>query len=106
MIHSFLLSFFSSWKIFQGICPGLTHGQKYGISYVDLIDTAQEDKSTHQSENAAKSHSPRVVSDQTAGSSLSNNNDRGGNVHESSERGSEWSISKIYKSLIVEAAAK
>lgn len=56
---------------------------------MDLIDTAQEDKSTHQSENAAKSHSPRVVSDQTAGSSLSNNNDRGGNVHESSERGSE-----------------
>lgn len=75
--------------LMKGICPGLTHGQKYGISYVDLIDTAQEDKSTHQSENAAKSHSPRVVSDQTAGSSLSNNNDRGGNVHESSERGSE-----------------
>ncbi|XP_021692017.1 alpha-mannosidase I MNS4 isoform X2 [Hevea brasiliensis] len=37
--------------LMKGICPGLTHGQKYGISYLDSIDTAQEDNSTHQRQN-------------------------------------------------------
>ncbi|KAJ9154225.1 hypothetical protein P3X46_027583 [Hevea brasiliensis] len=45
----------------QGICPGLTHGQKYGISYLDLIDIATEDKSIHQRENVVKSQSLVVV---------------------------------------------
>lgn len=57
----------------QGLCPGLTHGQKYGISYLDATRTAQEDHSTHQRENVADSHSLLVVSQQSADNSLSTN---------------------------------
>ena len=71
----------------QGLCPGLTHGQKYGISYLDATSTVQEDHSTHQRENVVDSHSLLVVSQQSAANSLSNNknNDHDRNVQESSE---------------------
>ncbi|XP_050217019.1 alpha-mannosidase I MNS4 [Mercurialis annua] len=61
-------SFFESTAtsgMIKGICSGLSHGQKYGISYLEPIDTSPEDESTHQSE--------KMASDQSAGSSLSNN---------------------------------
>lgn len=30
----------------QGYCPGLTHGQRYGISYVASDDSPEEDSSS------------------------------------------------------------
>ncbi|KDP40271.1 hypothetical protein JCGZ_02269 [Jatropha curcas] len=82
-LHS---SFFKSTDtagFMKGICPGLTHGEKYGISYLESIDATQEDESTHQRENVVKSHSVMVVAD----NSLSNSNDHLDNVQESSEVG-------------------
>ncbi|KAK2647151.1 hypothetical protein Ddye_022346 [Dipteronia dyeriana] len=57
---SFLGSIPATGLIKQGFCPGLTHGQKYGITYL-----ASEDVSTTQKESTAvQSHSVVVVSDQ------------------------------------------
>ncbi|KAK1592921.1 hypothetical protein Q3G72_032511 [Acer saccharum] len=58
---SFLGSIPATGLIKQGFCPGLTHGQKYGITYL-----ASEDASTTPKESTAvQSHSVVVVSDQT-----------------------------------------
>ncbi|KAL5782750.1 hypothetical protein ACOSP7_007779 [Xanthoceras sorbifolium] len=63
--------------LIKGFCPGLTHGQKYGITYVA---SEPEDASTTQKEpTAVPGHSVVVVSDQTANysppKSKSNNDD-------------------------------
>ncbi|KAK0607311.1 hypothetical protein LWI29_012998 [Acer saccharum] len=59
--HSFLGSIPTTGLI-KGFCPGLTHGQKYGITYL-----ASEDAPTTQKESTAvQSHSVVVVSDQTS----------------------------------------
>ncbi|KAI9195331.1 hypothetical protein LWI28_013903 [Acer negundo] len=59
---SFFGSIPATGLIKQGFCPGLTHGQKYGITYI-----ASEDVSTTQKESTAvQSHSVVVVSDQTS----------------------------------------
>lgn len=56
--------------LIKGLCPGLTHGQKYGITYLPLVDTAPEDVSPTQKEpsqpTVVQSHSVVVVSDQGA----------------------------------------
>lgn len=53
--------------LIKGLCPGLTHGQKYGITYLPLIDTAPEDVSSTQREpTVVQSHSVVVLSDQGA----------------------------------------
>lgn len=71
----------------QGLCPGLTHGQKYGISYVDSVDMVEEE-SKHQKDIAVKSHSAVVVSNQAADTAaLSRTSDHAGNVCASSEGG-------------------
>ncbi|CAK7327170.1 unnamed protein product [Dovyalis caffra] len=73
--------------LMKGVCPGLTHAQKYGISYLDATDTAWEDHSTSQRENEAESHRLLVVSHRSADNSVSNdkNSDHGNTVQESSE---------------------
>ncbi|KAK4857224.1 hypothetical protein QYF36_025829 [Acer negundo] len=56
-------SFFGSIPatgLIKGFCPGLTHGQKYGITYI-----ASEDVSEAKESTAVQSHSVVVVSDQT-----------------------------------------
>ncbi|KAK1592324.1 hypothetical protein Q3G72_023082 [Acer saccharum] len=59
---SFFGSIPATGLIKQGFCPGLTHGQKYGITYL-----ASEDAPTTQKESTAvQSHSVVVVSDQTS----------------------------------------
>ncbi|KAE8670407.1 putative alpha-mannosidase I MNS4 [Hibiscus syriacus] len=63
-----------SWKFSsftQGLCPGLTHAQKYGISYLALVDTLNEDNSAKQKDTVVQSHAIVVVSDQIANQSLS-----------------------------------
>ncbi|KAJ6725934.1 ER DEGRADATION-ENHANCING ALPHA-MANNOSIDASE-LIKE PROTEIN 2, partial [Salix purpurea] len=86
--HSSFLKSTSTSGLMKGLCPGLTHGQKYGISYLDATSTVQEDHSTHQRENVADSHSLLVVSQQSADNSLSNNknNDHDMNVQESNHQ--------------------
>lgn len=36
----------------QGVCPGLTHGQRFGISYVASTDTTHENQPTNQSSDS------------------------------------------------------
>ncbi|KAA8527695.1 hypothetical protein F0562_035436 [Nyssa sinensis] len=48
-------------------CPGLNHGQKFGISYVASVDTTQEDESSNQRDTAmVQSHSVVVISNADA----------------------------------------
>ncbi|KAE8704763.1 putative alpha-mannosidase I MNS4 [Hibiscus syriacus] len=57
--------------LIKGLCPGLTHAQKYGISYLASVDTPNEDSSAKQKETVVQSHAIVVVSDQIANQSLS-----------------------------------
>ena len=68
----------------QGLCLGLTHGQKYGISYLASDDTPHEDNSAKQKDTVVQSHA-LVVSDQSANQSLSGDSNDD-NVKESTER--------------------
>lgn len=69
----------------QGLCPGLTHAQKYGISYLASVDTPHEDNSAKQKDTVVQSQAIVVVSDQISNESLSGDgNDN--NVEESTER--------------------
>ncbi|MFQ6632522.1 hypothetical protein Gotur_009649 [Gossypium turneri] len=71
--------------LIKGLCPGLTHAQKYGISYLASVDTPHEDNSAKQKDIVVKSQAIVVVSDQISNQSLSGDgNDN--NVKESTER--------------------
>uniref|UniRef100_A0A2P2KRM7 alpha-1,2-Mannosidase n=1 Tax=Rhizophora mucronata TaxID=61149 RepID=A0A2P2KRM7_RHIMU len=43
----------SSSGLIKGLCPGLTHGQKYGIPYMDSTDAIQEEEPTRQQEHVS-----------------------------------------------------
>ncbi|KAF5752351.1 Glycosyl hydrolase family 47 protein isoform 1 [Tripterygium wilfordii] len=82
--------------LIKGRCPGLTHGQKYGIQYLGSTSrTEEEDESKQHRESTQQrqrtviqSHSVLLVSDQSADYSVSDgNNDNG--VPESIDKGSE-----------------
>ncbi|KAK5805042.1 hypothetical protein PVK06_032694 [Gossypium arboreum] len=71
--------------LIKGLCPGLTHEQKYGISYLASVDTPHEDNSAKQKDTVVQSQAIVVVSDQISNQSLSGDgNDN--NVKESTER--------------------
>lgn len=71
--------------ISQGLCPGLTHGQKYGISNLASVDIPHEENSAKQKGSEVQSHAVVIVSDQSVNQSLSvNSNDS--NIKESTER--------------------
>ncbi|KAE8731529.1 Detected protein of confused Function [Hibiscus syriacus] len=55
----------------EGLCPGLTLAQKYGISYLALVDKLNEDSSAKQQDTVVQSHAIVFVSDQIANQSLS-----------------------------------
>ena len=64
---SLLKSFENSLSVCRGVCPGLTHGQKLGISYVSPSHRAHEDDSRNQGElTTAESHSMTVVPSQSS----------------------------------------
>ncbi|GMI71994.1 mannosidase 4 [Hibiscus trionum] len=71
--------------LIKGLCPGLTHAQKYGISYIASVDKPSEDDSAKQKDTVVQSHAIVVVSDQIANQSLSGDSNTD-NVKESSER--------------------
>lgn len=45
----------------QGFCPGLSHGQRYGISYVTIDDHRVEDESTSTKHVAVVENYPVLV---------------------------------------------
>ena len=47
----------STW---QGFCPGLTHGQKFGISYGMSADTQQNMPTNERKSTGSESHSATV----------------------------------------------
>lgn len=47
--------------ILQGFCPGLDHGQKFGISYVHSADEQHDYKTIQQKESIVQSHSVVVL---------------------------------------------
>ncbi|XP_065863179.1 alpha-mannosidase I MNS4 [Euphorbia lathyris] len=78
----------STSGVMKGVCPGLSHGQKYGISYLEVIEnTNKEDDRPHQKENSVKSQTVVVVSDQSSDESLSDNKNDGNKIQESGDRG-------------------
>ncbi|KAL9408222.1 hypothetical protein AB3S75_046721 [Citrus x aurantiifolia] len=85
--------------LIKGLCPGLTHGQKYGITYLPLVDTAPEDVSPNQKEpsqpTVVQSHSVVVVSDQGAHLIQSKPNSDHKNAQEVSRGGPESDPPKI-----------
>ncbi|KAL9410733.1 hypothetical protein AB3S75_044500 [Citrus x aurantiifolia] len=85
--------------LIKGLCPGLTHGQKYGITYLPLVDTAPEDVSPTQKEpsqpTVVQSHSVVVVSDQGAHLIQSKPNSDHKNAQEVSPGGPESDPPKI-----------
>lgn len=103
LIHKFFFSLLTKilFNILQGLCPGLTHGQKYGITYLPLVDTAPEDVSPTQKEpsqpTVVQSHSVVVVSDQGAHLIQSKPNSDHKNAQEVSPGGPESDPPKIWK---------
>ncbi|WCJ23917.1 Alpha-mannosidase I MNS4 [Euphorbia peplus] len=77
----------STSGVMKGICSGLTHGQKYGISYLQLTEKTKEDDRTHQKENSVQTHTVIVVSDQSADESSSSNKNHGDKIQETGDRG-------------------
>ncbi|CAI9118318.1 OLC1v1019875C1 [Oldenlandia corymbosa var. corymbosa] len=56
-----------SGLIKQGFCPGITHGQRFGIQYAASADENHHDEpSAQRSENVVQSHSVVVISNHNA----------------------------------------
>ncbi|KAK4478154.1 hypothetical protein RD792_017436, partial [Penstemon davidsonii] len=51
--------------LIKGFCPGLTHGQRYGISYVDSDDNLENESSNQRQVAIVKDSPVVVVSDQS-----------------------------------------
>ena len=74
--------------VLQGFCPGLSHGQKFGITYLASVDTTNQYESANKREpTILQSHSMGVVPNQSSEYSRSDNDND--NLQESSEGGSE-----------------
>lgn len=86
----------------QGVCPGLTHGQKFGISYV--ASPTDNDASSNESKTAVvKNHPVVVVASPAPQYQKEVQNDRDTNDKESSEAGSRESpTSKSVEGLAVD----
>lgn len=77
-------------NVLQGFCPGLSHGQKLGISYVASIDTTHQYESANKREpTVLQSHSMVVVPSPSSDNSPPDNDNNHDNFQESSEGGSE-----------------
>jgi mannosidase alpha-like ER degradation enhancer 2 len=82
----FCMDFTYKNNVLQGFCPGLSHGQKLGISFVASIDTAHQYESANKRDpTVLQSHSVVVVPNPSSDNSPSDND----NFQESSEGGSE-----------------
>ncbi|XP_059446936.1 alpha-mannosidase I MNS4 [Corylus avellana] len=80
----------STAGLIKGFCPGLSHGQKLGISYVASIDATHQYESANKREpTVLQSHSMVVVPNPSSDNSPSDNDNNHDNFQESSEGGSE-----------------
>ncbi|KAG5554569.1 hypothetical protein RHGRI_012209 [Rhododendron griersonianum] len=88
--------------LIKGVCPGLTHGQKFGISYV--ASPTDNDASSNESETAVVQNHPVVVVASPAPQYQKEvQNDRDTNDKEPSEAGSRESpTSKSVEGLAVD----
>ncbi|KAK4586232.1 hypothetical protein RGQ29_023427 [Quercus rubra] len=67
----------------KGFCPGLSHGQKFGITYLEPVDTTNQYESAKKREpNILQSHSMVVVPNQGSDYSHSNNDNDHDNLQE------------------------
>ncbi|XP_019259395.1 PREDICTED: alpha-mannosidase I MNS4 isoform X2 [Nicotiana attenuata] len=58
--------------LIKGLCPGLTHGQRFGISLTAPVDPSSEDENSSQRETTeVQSHSVVLISDPNSEISLS-----------------------------------
>ncbi|XP_070003685.1 alpha-mannosidase I MNS4 [Nicotiana tabacum] len=58
--------------LIKGLCPGLTHGQRFGLSFVAPVDPSSEDVNSSQRETSeVQSHSVVLISDPNSEISLS-----------------------------------
>ncbi|XP_074322190.1 alpha-mannosidase I MNS4 isoform X3 [Apium graveolens] len=65
--HSYVHKSSSVSGVIKGLCPGLSHSQKYGISYVASHSTTLSDERVDQSESTVvQSHSVVLLSDSSA----------------------------------------
>ncbi|KAI5649349.1 hypothetical protein M9H77_35354 [Catharanthus roseus] len=62
MPHSNFRASTSVSGLIKGFCPGLTHGQRFGISYVDSEPDPQEESSTERETSEFQSHSVILIS--------------------------------------------
>ncbi|KAL6522704.1 Alpha-mannosidase I mns4 [Orobanche hederae] len=51
----------ASGGLIKGVCPGLTHGQRYGISYVTTVDNPVVDESSTATQVSLVHNSPDLV---------------------------------------------
>ncbi|KAL6519964.1 Alpha-mannosidase I mns4 [Orobanche minor] len=51
----------ASGGLIKGVCPGLTHGQRYGISYVTTVDNPVVDESSTATQVSVVHNSPDLV---------------------------------------------
>lgn len=86
--------FFYSIYPWQGYCPGLTHGQRYGISYVASDDSPEEESSsTKQADVVQNSSSVTVVLNESDHSSDSPSSD---DVDEDHDNHQEPRVPQLY----------
>ena len=76
----------SAW---QGFCPGLTHGQKFGITYVASEDRQDIIPTNDREPTIARSHSAKVVPGQSSDDSPSQNKNSNDDFKELDEKGPE-----------------
>lgn len=74
----------SAW---QGYCPGLYHGQKFGITYVTSADTQKNVPTNEREQTVARSLSSIVVPDQNSDYLLSRNKKYHDSFQDLDERG-------------------
>lgn len=82
----------------QGLCPGLTHGQKFGISYKAETDISHEPEPTnHQEVSLVQSHSVMVISNPKP--EISSENDGSSDIQKPSPANPEGTYSRNDKKV-------
>ncbi|GAB4843287.1 Alpha-mannosidase I mns4 [Ancistrocladus abbreviatus] len=67
----------SNSGLIKGFCPGLTHGQKFGISYFNSMDMPRMDESAnHRETGSPQSHPVMIASGTSSVSSVSDNGNK------------------------------
>lgn len=79
----------------KGFCPGLTHGQKFSITYLTPADTRKNVPTIEKQENVAQSVSAMVVPDQNSDYTPPTNKQYHDNFQDSDERGPKSDLPQV-----------